>query len=512
MQPSFNMSLEMQANKVLQELPASDDKLVVLHRLNVIVKQMNENEVTDLVHHHRLDNLIQCLSINDSIIVGECVQILQTLFNQSPIDFTFHQYKQPLMLGILHEMSCVRELSLSCHIATIKVGYSDPVKDFVKLVINQGISNDLVNVASFSIKSLLAIARCESDGLELIFNEEVISDIQRLDWDNDTLRFRIYELFINILSISHRAMTLSMNTGILNKLMHELESDDPLLRMNCIEFLIQLQQTTFGWHYLQSFNILYTLNKLLVDSANDPLSSFIVPRILVFYGHLTHSSSTVNFIEVNEKYPTFMEVTVSSILSRDQSILNIALDTFGAIASCNQGRQSLLSICKEQQIHKVMSRIGEIVTTENTSTRLRALDALSEIYRNFPDEVRHCACLQDWYDALNPSVASMLQKLSNQPFPDIRCAALKLLANLAQFEWTQRDISRQPGMIEFILDRKVEQDKSCLEAKFDIVVVLTESKYAIEVFGGSMYVELQQHVKEGPFFVLGEANVAMEAE
>lgn len=62
------------------------------------------------------------------------------------------------------------------------------------------------------------------------------------------------------------------------------------------------------------------------------------------------------------------------------------------------------------------------------------------------------------------------------------------------------------------MDRKVEQNKSCLEAKFDIVVALTESKYAIEIFGGPTYTTLQQHVKEGPFFVLGEANIAMDAE
>lgn len=87
-----------------------------------------------------------------------------------------------------------------------------------------------------------------------------------------------------------------------------------------------------------------------------------------------------------------METTMSAIFSGDPTMLNIALDTFGAIASINQGRQSLLYICKEQQIHHAMKRIGEIIVTENTGTRLRALDALSDIYHDFPEETHLLTC------------------------------------------------------------------------------------------------------------------------
>lgn len=266
-----------QASQILVDLLNADDKLVVLGRLNLVIKQMNAMQITDLVQDHRLDSLIQCLSIDDSIVVGECVQILQFVLNQSPIDVVFQQYKQPLILGILHQITCVRELSLSRLIAAINSNYVQPVKDFINVLVNQGIPNDHLNVASFAIKSLTAIARCDNNGLNFIFDEDVISDIQKLDWNNDTLRFRIYELFIMILSISHQAMTLSINTGILNKMIHELESHDPLLRMNCIELLIQLQQASSGWTFLQNFNVLHTLNNLLVDAIKDPLSSFTVP-------------------------------------------------------------------------------------------------------------------------------------------------------------------------------------------------------------------------------------------
>lgn len=266
-----------QASQILVDLLNADDKLVVLGRLNLVIKQMNAMQITDLVQDHRLDSLIQCLSIDDSIVVGECVQILQFVLNQSPIDVVFQQYKQPLILGILHQITCVRELSLSRLIAAINSNYVQPVKDFINVLVNQGIPNDHLNVASFAIKSLTAIARCDNNGLNFIFDEDVISDIQKLDWNNDTLRFRIYELFIMILSISHQAMTLSINTGILNKMIHELESHDPLLRMNCIELLIQLQQASSGWTFLQNFNVLHTLNNLLVNAIKDPLSSFTVP-------------------------------------------------------------------------------------------------------------------------------------------------------------------------------------------------------------------------------------------
>ena len=65
-------------------------------------------------------------------------------------------------------------------------------------------------------------------------------------------------------------------------------------------------------------------------------------------------------------------------------------------------------------------------------------------------------------------------------------------------------------LTEFLLDRSTETDKECKEAKFEVVEAICASKRCPNVFGNQNYLKFRQFVKEGPFYVETQLNVAIE--
>jgi len=63
---------------------------------------------------------------------------------------------------------------------------------------------------------------------------------------------------------------------------------------------------------------------------------------------------------------------------------------------------------------------------------------------------------------------------------------------------------------EFLLDRSTESNKESKEAKFAAVQSIATSPTCAGTFGNQNYLRFRQFVKEGPFYVEGQLNVAIE--
>lgn len=66
------------------------------------------------------------------------------------------------------------------------------------------------------------------------------------------------------------------------------------------------------------------------------------------------------------------------------------------------------------------------------------------------------------------------------------------------------------GFVEFLLDRSIETNKLCKDAKYAVVRTLVESPTAPSVFSNVIFTRMQDFVTEGPFFVRTQAEVAIE--
>jgi 26S proteasome non-ATPase regulatory subunit 5 len=67
-------------------------------------------------------------------------------------------------------------------------------------------------------------------------------------------------------------------------------------------------------------------------------------------------------------------------------------------------------------------------------------------------------------------------------------------------------------MAEFLLDRGQVRDKEGKEAKFAIVSTIVDHPESMGIFGQVKMAAFRRHVREGPFYVAVQAEVAMEGE
>ena len=103
-----------------------------------------------------------------------------------------------------------------------------------------------------------------------------------------------------------------------------------------------------------------------------------------------------------------------------------------------------------------------------------------------------------------------LLSIAQQPFADLRLAALGAVRSLAALPWGQRRLHAHAGFDEYALDRGTERSKEGLEAKFGVVATLAAAPTAADVFGWAYVARLRDYVKEGAFYTRRDVQVAMD--
>ncbi len=95
-----------------------------------------------------------------------------------------------------------------------------------------------------------------SQGLAIVFDPINLSHFNQLMNTNEVTKFRILDLFAAISSLSVEAFQLSESSCMLTKVIHCLDTDDILGKLNAIELLEKVG-------YL--FDILYSIFDILLN-------------------------------------------------------------------------------------------------------------------------------------------------------------------------------------------------------------------------------------------------------
>ena len=228
-----------------------------------------------------------------------------------------------------------------------------------------------------------------------------------------------------------------------------------------------------------------------------------------FYGHLAHSVGT-DFPPINRQHPEFLRTALSACLSpEDDTQWGVAVDTLGLLGSTPSGREALETcgeLCRE-----AVKSLGTIVSQGRSDLRVRVLQSLSLFFSCSEESCRgSCWSSEQYFDHVHPNLVSQVMSVLKQPFEDLCAAALGLLRVVASREWGQKRLSGHPGLLEYLLDRRVALGKAGKEVKFEVVETLVGSSTAEKCFGSPNFLKLRKYYREGPFFVAGEQALAME--
>lgn len=185
----------------------------------------------------------------------------------------------------------------------------------------------------------------------------------------------------------------------------------------------------------------------------------------------------------------------------------MAVDTLGLLGSSRTGREALGM--DGSSSHKAVKALGGMLSQGRSEYRVRVLHVFSSFF-SCSEECEGGWTSEQWFHHLHTNPLSIVMSILGQPFDDLCTGGLRFLLALAPHEWGQKELSGHPGLLEYLLDRRVNLSKTGKELKFDIVHTLVNSSTAEAAFGSPNFLKLRQYDREGPFFATGEQAVAMD--
>lgn len=361
-------------------------------------------------------------------------------------------------------------------------------------------------VAKQAIQSLCKLSHSKP-GLDKLFQSDLLKTVKDVMAISDIVRYRIYELMVEISSLSPISLGYCANSSIISQLLGELTGDDVLIRATAIEMVTTLAHSQHGRQYLAQQGIMDKISNMIRGAETDPFSSLYLPGLVKFFGNLAIMDSPQ---QVCETYPAFQNKVFEMALDPDPAMVGVALDTLGLLGSTVEGKQVLQKT--GEKFKAVLSRMSQLAGSGATELRVRSLDAISQLLTLQPEQQTEdlLALTESWFHVLSNQPMDMIRNISTQPFPELHCAALHIFTAIASQPWGQRLMIGTPGFMEFILDRTTGQTKEAKDAKFELVGSLVSSSAAAQILGSQHYLQLKTYLREGPYYVSAVAAVSTE--
>ncbi|XP_032088927.1 26S proteasome non-ATPase regulatory subunit 5 isoform X2 [Thamnophis elegans] len=459
------------ALSLLSRVAALEEPLEELRALRLAVQALAPAALRERGPRYPLAGLFVLMARGDTEQISLCVSILERFLQvMDPLD-VIQNFGEELQKGLFHPDDSVKILTISQ-----------------------------------AIKSLSRIAQ-SPESLEVLLAGNLLIDLKNVMAKSDIIRYRVYELVINISSTSVDSLNYCVNSGLLSEMIEELTGNDVLVRVTCIEMVTSLAQTQHGRQYLSQQGIIDKISNIIIGADSDPFSSFYLPGFVKFFGNLAIVDSPQH---ICEQYPAFVGKVFSMAEGQDPTLFGVAVDTLAILGSNVEGKLVLQKT--GSRFHRVLNRIGHQIKNAPTETRIRCLDAISSLLFLQPEQQTEdlLRMTELWFSSLSNQPLELFKSISTQPFPDLHCAALRVFTAVANQPWAQQEMLASPGFVEYMVDRSVEPDKASKEAKYELVKALVNSKTAAEIFGNQHYLRLKTYMREGPYYVKAVSTIAVE--
>uniref|UniRef100_D3TQ34 26S proteasome non-ATPase regulatory subunit 5 n=1 Tax=Glossina morsitans morsitans TaxID=37546 RepID=D3TQ34_GLOMM len=315
------------------------------------------------------------------------------------------------------------------------------------------------------------------------------------------VKCRTYELAVGLAKRS--PITLEKVEFIVDHALAELDNDDILMQVNILEILVSLAEQNHGLLYLEKHQV-YDIICKRVDSEDNPLDRLLVPGIMKFFG----KTARVQPQKIITGYPHMIRCLFECLHRGDIANLPTAFDTLANLAHTQQG-VSLLELNYKTALKEIFEDYHSYLHSLASDLKIRAFNSLEAIF-TFEQSV--ClevnSILHTWFSYVGRHSDNMefLLDYCRNPFPDIKISSLNFIRALCCFEWGVEALKNTAGLLEFLLDRKIEFDKEAKYAKYCVIELLADSN----AFDVQTNLQLRNYVNEGPYYVQNLLDVAVE--
>lgn len=473
-----------------------EDVISALHQLNTILDYSTREDIIKAASIISVQLLFGFLSSSDEELIEICCGALEKILKViEPQEIC--QHRGYIELGLQHPFERVRQTCLD----TLAAFVGDPnIQEMLNTptvfhLVNQTVGDPSLKCASEASNILFHLAterKCNGDALA--------AELQGVMHKDSIVRCRVYELAVKI-AVSNDTQ-LACLTSILLSLVQEVDNNDVLVQLNCVELLVLLTGSLGGYQFVVNHQIVAKLHSLL-SMDQYPLAMMFVPGALKFFGCISRLEGS-DVESMCLQYPGFLHTLLEAIHHPEQDTTwGIAVDTFGVLGSFLPGRKALKM--SGSQLDEALKLLGRLIREGRSEVRVRSMHTLNTIL-SCPDDDQETRV---WLNVvlLHPGVT--LLSIARQPFPDLHMEALGVVLTMVQKQWGQQEMKVVPGFVEYLLDRRTETERLGKQLKYDILHALVSSGTAEKEFGSSVFVKFRKYDREGPFFA-GETMVAFE--
>jgi 26S proteasome non-ATPase regulatory subunit 5 len=497
---------------LLDSLPDATDKWTTVDEISLILSTISPATLKTVVPNLSFGTLFECLaSFSSEEHLETCCKVLERLLNAVDPFALLSNFHSELLIGLDSECEIIRNLCLAQIRRVVENGDQQlvPYIDVIQKVVHL-IGNSSLATSKQATQVTVCIGKT-NDGVALLLGEQVLPVFESVLEQSDEARFRIYECIAEIAIQSVEGLQLAVSCGLLQRFLRELDSDDILTRLNCLEILTSVAIADHGLSYLHESGILQQLDDLIGNIDSDPFGELLLPGLVKLFGSMCRSRPT-DILEAYKKFSKFLFDAVGGPVG--SSITGVAVETIGFIGSNASGK---LSLGQKVEMKSVCGHLGTLLINAPTQIRERVLETVTHLVNLQPsDQTPQLLSLtEDWFGRLTHSVDDSIKtvlSIAHQPFGELRITALRLVAALAALPWGLSHLIAHAGFLEYLLDRSTERgERDGLEAKYTIVSVIVGSPTASTIVPGEFFLRLREYERDGPFYVKHESHVAFES-
>lgn len=486
-----------------------EDPIEELQHLRTALLSIPVSALRDSLTGQRFDVIFSLLNTNEREQIELCVDILERiLLALSPV-YLSQNFREALQGGLTHHDEGVQILALK-QIGRI-VAHPESVTEILNneeilREVVRCVAGDNIAVAKQAIASLSKLSQSKA-GLDKLFRTDLLKDLKDVLGTNDIVRYRGYELVVDIASVSAISLGYCASSGFIAKLLAELTGGDILIRATAIEMVTALAQSSHGRQHLAQQGVMDKISNMIRGADTEPFSSLYLPGLVKFFGNLAIMDSPQ---QVCETYPAFQNKVFEMAMDPDQAMVGVALDTLGLLGTTVEGKQVLQKT--GDKFKAVLVRMSQLFNVGATEMRVRSLEAIAHLLTL---QVEHqtedlLALTESWFLLLGGQPMDMICTLSLQPFPELHCCALRIFTAIAPQPWGQKLMISTPSFMEFIVDRSTGKTKEAKDAKFELVGALLGTSTVTNILGSQHYLRLRTYMREGPYYVAAVAAVSTE--
>lgn len=276
--------MERELDELFSLLQSSPEPVAILNKILDLVNMPGAAEIVQRnVNSFPLQFMFSLLNSAHEEQIITCCDVLDKIFSYLPAQ-TFRENGMFIELGLQHLSVPVKLLSLK---------FVDRCAEDVSLhnfiltptmfhLVVQLLGHPDVDCAMATGRVIQKMAN-NSESMDVMFAKRkgsLVGDLEQILLGDATVRFRVYELMYNIAATSTQNFSnfsLVASTGIFVKLIKELDEDDVLVQLNCLEMLTKFVQNRGGVEYLEQQEVVKKLHALLSSIEPDSLTSLLIP-------------------------------------------------------------------------------------------------------------------------------------------------------------------------------------------------------------------------------------------